>query len=154
MYPAPWRNLVTITLMEPPSRRTPRMITAAGETRSFARKDGGELPCRVFALKSENCRAHGYDANQSIRGPNFISLRAGTVLLYIPTRPPSSLSRIISRKFSKLVRPPRKVLTRSILRRSERRRYRRRAKGFLGMLDDVLLTVSHVLFLESPFRRM
>lgn len=84
------------------------------------------------------------------RDPNFMSLCRHCPLLYPLTRLSSSLSGIISHKFPKLVRPPRKVLTRSILRRGERRRYQASEGIVLGMPDDVLLTVSHVLFLESP----
>lgn len=121
------------------ARRTRRMITARRDERdrfAFAREDGdgsfvGDRVLRVFPpLKGENCADTTRISRFSL--PILYPLTA-TVLLYIPTRPSSSLSRIISPKFPKLVRPPRKLLTRSILRRSERRRYRLAGeKGFAG----------------------
>lgn len=50
IYPVPWRNLVTITLMEPP-RQTPRMIIAAEEKRDcspFEDRGAGNC-CVVFS---------------------------------------------------------------------------------------------------------
>jgi len=95
------------------------MISAAGEMRSFASEDrNGKLLFLPLIQNRELARNKSVYCEIPILYPF-----TDTVLFYILTRPSSSLSRIISRKFSKLVRPPWKVLTRSILRRSERRRY-------------------------------
>lgn len=71
IYSAPWRNLVTITLMEPP-RQTPRMITAVGETRLFAFEDrSGKLLCRVFCFKLKSWNSLADRTNQSIARSRF-----------------------------------------------------------------------------------
>jgi len=143
--------------MEPP-RRTLRMITAAAETRPLAPAndrrsgrglggEGGRESAVVFsfALRSRKSSRAGSDGppNRSVeralaRDPACRVIRCAAVLLYISPPPPPLPRHVFRllypasspREFPKLVRPPRKVLTRSILRRDGRRaKGNRRAKG-------------------------
>lgn len=150
IYPAPWRNLVTITLMELP-RQTPRMITAAGETRLFAFEDrSGKLLCRVFCFKLKslvNSLANRTN-HRRLRDRDFISLYRYCPLPYPDTSfvflIPHHLAEVsetgasASESFNEIDFTPGRTT-----------KVPANEGIVLGMLDDVLLTVSYVLFLES-----
>jgi len=123
------------------------MISAAGEI-VRVRKVGMGSCCRVFVLNSKS-RTRSHRTNQSIARSNFISLYRYCPFLY----PDTSFVFLIPHHLAKVFETGTSALEsfNEIDFTPERTtKVPASEEIVLGMLDDVLLTVSHVLFLESP----